>query len=317
MYMLPRGHNFLMNYWKCSLVGKLTDGHARAGLPCRTFAPGLFEVNSHSKSSHVPWRDHATGRSGKFLWRDHATGKSSARQSVPRSDPLPTASTAPRGPRRHAAHARASPRPSTDESPPQPAGLHDSASWCVPDQQELICSFHRLLPYLLARRPQHAFGTSSSSLERSPDLPDADPRQKRALLAAAAWQPPDPRRMGMRWPLHLPWHARHPAWPPKPSTPSFGPPPKPPEPFVAATPSPPCPFPVAAAPPPSTWCRAPRPTTCHTRSCLLRWGDAWPLGLGLDEPPTPPSDGPSDRSRITVAVSLPCCSHPALPCPTT
>ena len=165
--------------------------------------------------------------------------KSCTQQFVPRSDTFPTASTASLGARCHAAHARASPRPSTYEVPrntqvcttvrvgvrranrrlicslhqllpyhlarrpqhafgttrsslesspdlpdadpraPQPACLHDSASGCVPSHQELICSFHRLLPYHLARRSQHAFGTTSSSLEPCVCLIDEEPRQKR------------------------------------------------------------------------------------------------------------------------------------------
>ena len=161
--------------------------------------------------------------------------KEKQRQSVGRSDPLPIASTAPLGARCHAAHAGASPRPSTDESPRNPQVCTTLRVGVRRPNWSSSTGFHCLLLYHLARRPHHAIGTTDSSLERCVFPPDTGPWQKRVLLAAAAHQPPGPRRMGMRWPLHLPWHARQPAWLPTSCTPSFGPPPKPPEPLAAMT----------------------------------------------------------------------------------
>ena len=71
-----------------------------------------------------------------------------------------------------------------------PAGVHDRTSGCAPCQQELISSFHRLLPYRLARRPDRAFGATSGSLERAVGPLDADPWVRRARC----------------W-LLLPWHS--------------------------------------------------------------------------------------------------------------
>ena len=87
---------------------------------------------------------------------------------------------------------------------PQPAGLHGSASWCAPCQQRFISYYNHLLLYHVTRRPHHAFGTSSSSFEHCVCPLDADPRKKHALLAAAAWQPPGPRRHVISSLGHLP-----------------------------------------------------------------------------------------------------------------
>ena len=106
-------------------------------------------------------------------------------QSVPPSDsPLPMATTAPLGPRLHAAHARASPRPSADESPRNPQVCTTVREGVRRASRSSSAAFHRLLPCHLALHLDYANGTQSSSLERCVCPPDADPRQKRALLAA-------------------------------------------------------------------------------------------------------------------------------------
>ena len=75
-------------------------------------------------------------------------------------------------------------------SAPQPSGLNHSANKCAPAN---LSWFQFFLECCSTRRPDHAFGTSSSSLEPCVCPLDEDPRQKRALLAVLLpWQPPGP-----------------------------------------------------------------------------------------------------------------------------
>ena len=130
-------------------------------------------IKNHTTTLGIRWcaRTHRfVGVSGR---------KSCTQQFVPRSDTFPTASTASLGARCHAAHARASPRPSTYEVPRNTQVCTTVRVGVRRANRRLICSFHRLLPYHLARRPQHAFGTTSSSLEPCVCLIDEEPRQNR------------------------------------------------------------------------------------------------------------------------------------------
>ena len=86
------------------------------------------------------------------------------------------------------------------------------------DILQLVSVFHRLLLYRFARSPDHAIGTSSSSFERAAGAHSTTtPRQKHALLAAAACQPPGFRRHVISRPLHS-LHNRHLARLPRPCT---------------------------------------------------------------------------------------------------